>query len=253
MTLLIASTHTHARAMQGMFAQVPLKPFSVCNCFTPDKKNWRDRMSSEVLRFLEHVFLIDHHGVPVGRRGDVISPFKLWFMLSACPLIACVCCLSDIGDFEFIAWIWIWSFGLLAIYAFLPPLLTFYFIAFLFHVVLCQLLYFSMGCIESSVGDGRILACLPLTLMVLACIAWGGSSAELHCGPHKWSPMIPRMASLYAPNGIKPNDLRPIVRVVCFLPWRPRSLLPTMDEDIPAGYLTERWHYFNLGSCRFHC
>ena len=80
--------------------------------------------------------------------------------------------------------------------------------------------------------------------MVPAYIAWGGSSAELHCGPHKWSPMIPQIASLYAPNGIKPNDLRPIVWVVCFLPWRPTSLLPTMDKDIPAGYLTERWHYF---------
>ena len=80
--------------------------------------------------------------------------------------------------------------------------------------------------------------------MVLAYIAWGGSSDELHCGPHKWSPMIPQIASLYAPNGIKPNDLRPIVWVVCFLPWRPTSLLPTMDKDIPAGYLTERWHYF---------
>ena len=161
-------------------------------------------------------------------------------MFSACSLTACVCGLSDIGDFEFIARICIWSLGLLAIFAFLPPpLIFFYFIAYFSHVVLLEFLYFSMGCIKLFVGDGRILACLPLTQMVLACIAWGGSSAELHCGPHKWSPMIPQRASLYAPNGIKPNDVRPIVRVVCFLPWKPRSLLPTMDEDIPARYLTE--------------
>ena len=57
-------------------------------------------------------------------------------------------------------------------------------------------------------------------------------------------PYDPQIASLYAPNGIKPNDLRPIVWVVCFLPWRPTSILPTMDKDISAGYLTERWHYF---------
>ena len=213
-------------------------------------------MSSEVLRMIAALVSWSAFSLSAimtyqrAAEGDDLGDdvrFKFWFMLSVFSLTACIYCLSltDMGDSVWMfasTWfflvIFAWIYCSIAVTALFPLSSDTFFIvltALFISTTLFWILCGSVGCIQLCEKDGRILACLPVFLMVLAHIVWGGSSAELHCGPHKWSPMIPQIASLYAPNGIKPNDLRPIVWVVCFLPWRPTSLLPTMDEDIPAG------------------
>ena len=163
-------------------------------------------------------------------------------VMSVCSLTARVYCLSLIdkggyGGMFSLSWVFlVILICAIAVTALFPlPSDTFFLglIAFFTSTTLFWMFCTSVGWIQSCGYDGKILACLLLFLMVLAYIAWGSSSAELHCEPHKWSPMIPQIASLYAPNGIKPNDLRPILHC--------RNL-----------YIV-RGCWRNFGSCSFYC
>ena len=163
--------HAHyARAMQAMFAQVLLKPFSVCDSFTSNKKiYWWDRMSSQVLRVIAALvswsMFSSSWRASGAAEGDAISdvPFKLWSMLSACSLTVCVYCrsLMDIGDFA--AFYCMMVTILLLSVSYLVPN------AFAFLVALLTFLYAFFGCIQSCscdsggfavVSDGARVHCL---------------------------------------------------------------------------------------------